>query len=270
MRGNFIPLANIYELNSDEYICFAFYNGELLIKFSNNKSFIPLWEDIKKLDFIQVNCIGELNLIKCFALELKFNENLPKGMEFVKLRQCGMILNEDIFQVAGRASQLLSFERNNIFCGKCGERLQNKEAERAKVCKICDLTIYPTISPAIIVAITKGDKILLAHNRTFENNKYSVLAGFLESGESLEECTKREVFEEVGIAIKNIKYFNSQSWPFPNSLMIGFFAEYDGGNIQVDGIEIDNANWFSKDNLPNIPEKNTIAGKMIDSFINTY
>lgn len=269
MNGEFIPLTNIFKLNQDDYICFTFNNGELLVGYNENKSFIPSWNDVKNLglEVIESNCIGELNGTKCFSLEVNDKNLLKSDFKFIKLRECGMLISEVLFSIAGRGLQLLNWEKNNKFCGKCGLQINEKLNERAKVCGNCNLTIYPNISPAIIVAVTRGDKILLAHNRAFEDAKYSVLAGFVESGESLEGCVKREVFEEVGIEIKNIKYFNSQSWPFPNSLMIGFFAEHSEGDIMVDGIEIDDAKWFGKDELPNIPEKSTIARKMIDSFI---
>ena len=135
------------------------------------------------------------------------------------------------------------------------------------MCTKCGAVTYPVICPAIIVAITKGDEILLAHNKNFEDNIYSIIAGFVDAGEDLESTVKREVFEEVGIKIKNIKYYGNQTWAFPNSLMIGFFAEYESGEIKVDGKEILDAAWFKKDNLPNLPKKMTIARKMIDSFI---
>lgn len=127
--------------------------------------------------------------------------------------------------------------------------------------------MHPVICPAIIVAVTKGEEILLAHNRGFKNNMYSLIAGFVEAGEDLKNTVKREVFEEVGIKIKNVTYFKSSPLSFPNSLMIGFFAEYESGEIKVDGNEIVHADWFTKDNFPNIPKKFTLARKLIDKYI---
>ena len=171
------------------------------------------------------------------------------------------------FFIAGRANHILNWDNNHKYCSRCGSPNRDKADERAKVCTKCGTVTYPVICPAIIVAITKGDEILLAHNKNFEDNIYSIIAGFVDAGEDLESTVKREVFEEVGIKIKNIKYYGNQTWAFPNSLMIGFFAEYESGEINVDGIEILDAAWFKKDNLPNLPKKMTIARKMIDSFI---
>ncbi len=138
-----------------------------------------------------------------------------------------------------------------------------------KSARQCNLTNYPRVSPAIIVAIIRDNQILLARNRRFKGGFFSVLAGFAEPGESLEECVAREVNEEVGIAVKNIRYFGSQPWPFPNSLMVGFIADYAGGRINVDKTEIIEAAWFSAQNLPPIPPKISIARQLIDWFVET-
>jgi NAD+ diphosphatase len=127
---------------------------------------------------------------------------------------------------------------------------------------------YPRISPAIIVAVTRDDEILLAHNNNFKQNRYSVIAGFVEPGETFEDCVKREVMEEVNVKVKNIKYFSSQPWPFPDSLMIAFTAEYDEGEIRPDGIEIGDAGWYKRDNLPEVPTNTSVAGRLIQWFLN--
>lgn len=245
-----------------------FLKGNLLIKSNDNGITVPLWEDIKGLDFNFLKCdyIGGFMNSGCFVFESESECDLPFGMSFISLRESGLLIGEELFSIAGRGNQILHWKNTSKFCSKCGDFNEDKEGERAKICTKCRFVTYPHICPAIIVAVTKGEKILLAHNNGFKKNKYSVLAGFVESGETLEACVSREIFEEVGIRVKNIRYFGNQSWPFPNSLMIGFFADYDSGEIKVDGIEIANANWFGKEELPNIPEKTTIARKMIDSF----
>jgi len=161
----------------------------------------------------------------------------------------------------------VDWDQNRRFCGKCGGPTEDKVDERAKYCARCDLINYPRLSPAVIVAILKGDQILLARNKRFRMSMYSVLAGFVEPGETLEACVEREVHEEVGIAVKNIRYFGSQPWPFPNSLMIGFVAEYAGGQITIDDREIAEAGWFSRSNLPQIPSSISIARRLIDWFV---
>lgn len=160
-------------------------------------------------------------------------------------------------------------ERRNKFCGVCGEKTQKDNVEDCYVCCNCNEKFFPSVFPAIIVSVNKDDKILLAHNVNFPDNLYSVIAGFVDQGESLEECVAREVFEEVGLKVKNIKYKGSQFWSFTTSLMIGFSAEYESGEIKVDGKEINNAAWFKKDELPNIPSKISMARVLIDDFLDS-
>ena len=145
--------------------------------------------------------------------------------------------------------------------------MELQKSERAKKCPKCDLLHFPRLAPAIIVLVEQGEKLLMARSRHFASGMYSVLAGFVEPGESLEEAAIREIREEVGISIKDLRYFASQSWPFPHSLMIGFTATYAGGKISIDNTEIEDAGWFTADNLPPLPGKISIARKLIDWFI---
>jgi NAD+ diphosphatase len=189
-------------------------------------------------------------------------------MVFRDLRSLLGEIEEDVFLLAGRAFQIANWNRMHRFCGKCGTPTEMQSKELAKKCPNCGSIFYPRISPAVIVAIVRGDEILLAHNKNFRQNWYSVIAGFMEPGETFEDCIMREVREEVGIRVTNIKYFDSQPWPFPDSLMIGFTAEHESGEIVVDGEEIEDAAWYRKDNLPQKPTLNSIAGRLIDHVIN--
>jgi len=163
--------------------------------------------------------------------------------------------------------QLRNWYLKNKFCGKCGTRTKEKPEERAIECPSCQTIVFPEIPPAIIVAILCRDKILLAHNSNFQENWYSLVAGYVEIGESLEETVRREVKEEVGLDVKNIRYYKSQPWPFSGSMMIGFFAEADDKQpVCPDKVEITEANWYSRGNLPNHPLAVSIAGEMIDKF----
>lgn len=143
----------------------------------------------------------------------------------------------------------------------------NKNDERAKVCPSCGFVNYPRISPAMIVAVTRGREILLAKGSRFQGGFYSVLAGFVEPGETFEECVEREIKEEVGLKVKNINYFGSQPWPFPDSLMVGFTAEYAGGDITIDNKEILDAGWYTAEGLPLIPGNGSIARRLIDWYV---
>lgn len=169
------------------------------------------------------------------------------------------------FQHIARAWQYAQFLRTHQFCGQCGSSTRQVKWEMARHCDTCQHRSYPRVSPCIIVAIHDGTNILLAKgSRHTKTNMYSTLAGFVESGESLEQAVHREVAEEVGVKLKNIQYFGSQPWPFPHSLMMGFIAEYAGGDIVVDGHEILDAQWYRPDALPHIPDHISIARDLID------
>ena len=203
----------------------------------------------------------------CYAVELPEDVSPPTGMAFEGLRQVYGRLDEDLFWIAARAIQIVDWDRTHKYCGRCGVPMELQQIERAKKCPQCGLLYFPRLAPAIIVAIERGDRLLMGRSRRFATGVYSVLAGFVEPGESLEETVIREVKEEVGISIKDIRYFGSQPWPFPHSLMIGFTATYAEGEISIDETELEDAGWFTVDNLPPLPGKISIARKLIDSFI---
>ena len=190
----------------------------------------------------------------------------PEGYSFVGLRGFAQSAPYSIFVRAGIAYQLMNWVKNSQHCGRCGTLLHFHETERARVCKACEFILYPPLSPAIIVAVQKGNLLLLARSPHFKAGMVSVLAGFVEAGESLEDTVRREVFEEVGVRVKNIRYFGSQPWPFPHSLMLGFTAEWESGEIQVDGIEIESAGWYSVDNTPPLPSSVSIASQLIENW----
>ena len=252
---------------------FVFQNGRLLVKDSPQGSVIPVSEDLDRCGIIlnHKQYIGSLEGQPCYAAEVISSDALPAaGYAFKELRALFTRMSKEIVWVAGRANQLVHWNRTHLYCGACGAPMENKKDERAKVCTQCGLINYPRLSPAVIVAVLNGDEILLARNKRFQIPMYSVLAGFVEPGETLEECIQREVKEEVGISVQQIRYFGSQPWPFPNSLMIGYTAQYGAGEIAVDHVEIMDAGWFRKDNLPQVPPTISIAGQLIDWFVKTH
>lgn len=249
--------------------CFAFKGSELLVKKENNSVIIPTGEELLSFNIkpIREQDLGVKDNKHYYSAELSIDEEAPEGMTFVGLRQLFGVVDEEFFVHAGRAIQIVNWDKTHQFCGQCGTITNTAPNEYAKVCPSCGLINYPRISPAIIVAIVKDKEILLARNAKSPYGFHSVLAGFVEPGETLEQCVSREVYEEVGLKVKNIKYFGSQPWPFPNSLMVGFTAEYESGEINVDKNEIAEAYWFKVDNMPQIPSSISIARKLIDWYV---
>lgn len=260
-----------YPLPADIKCTYSYYiyvhNGKVATCFPNSAdSPTILHAGIDNAEEKVVQYIGALGEKKCYVVGLGSHEELPDGMQLVFLRDLIGQLNEKMLALAGRAVQLIEFELTSKFCGRCGIPTETLE-DRGKKCPKCGLLMYPRISPAIIVLVMKGDEVLLARSSHFRSDMYSIIAGFVEPGETLEHAVKREVMEEVGLKIKNIRYFASQPWPFPNSLMIGFIAEYAEGEICVDGNEIIDAAWFRRNGLPNCPGNTSISGHLIDWFV---
>src|SRR4030042_2061883 len=248
---------------------FAFQENKLLVYEESSQCNLPCLIDFAELGLttLREHYLGRLDNHLCYAVEVAEGTILSTGMTFKGLRQIYGCLNEDLFWIAARAVQIVDWDRTNQFCGKCGVELRMKTTERAKECPQCGLLLFPRLAPAIIVLVERGNKLLLARSRYFPSDMYSVIAGFVEPGESLEEAVVRELNEEVGVDVKDIRYFGSQPWPFPHSLMIGFIATYAGGALFLDDEEIEDAGWFTADNLPRIPDKISIARKLIDWFL---
>lgn len=204
---------------------------------------------------------------KHFVVELAVDFAPGSDSEWLSLRSLVGMIDDDRFNQWGKAAQILHWHKTHRYCGQCGHETVVQETEQARICPACALSWYPRISPCVIVLITRGEELLLARSPRFREGMFSTLAGFVEPGESLEATLHREIAEEVAIRIKNIRYFGSQPWPFPHQLMLGFFAEYDSGEIEIDGVEISDAGWYHCRNLPMIPGEGTIAGRMIRHYL---
>lgn len=265
----FVSDSRFSEENKDEDLWFLFQDKMILIKDDINKFSIPTFKEVKEfIDRLEIKYhLGKLNGIDCLCGEINSAVKISGKMKFIPLRQSASVLSTELLEVAGRGAQIIHFHKTNKFCGVCGSKNKFVEYEFAMKCESCNYVSYPQVCPAIIVGVTKGDKILLANNKSFPKGLHSNVAGFVDVNETLEECVKREILEEVNIKVKNIKYFSSQPWPYPNSIMIGFTAEYESGEIKVDGKEIIHANWYDKNNLPILPDKTTIARRIIDSIL---
>lgn len=204
----------------------------------------------------------------CYALEIDdLDEVDPLRYQRGSLYHILGRVDEQLFALAGRAAQLLDWERDHRFCGRCGQQMLVDEQEHAMRCAPCGSVNYPRIAPCVIVLVTRAEELLLARNVNFPGPMYSTLAGFIEAGETVEETLAREVREEVGVEVVNPRYFQSQSWPFPNQLMLGFFAEYAGGDIVCDRREIADAHWFHYRELPMIPPPSSVAGQLIRHYV---
>lgn len=212
----------------------------------------------------KLHAVGMLNDRYCRAAWLDSDTQPPANFTFRKLRSLFGVWEDEMVALAGRAHQIVEWERTHRFCGACGTPTMILDHERCAKCPSCKMMAYPRISPAMMVLVRKENAILLARHTVSPTNRYSALAGFLEAGESIEEAVHREVFEEVGLKVGNLRYFGSQSWPFPHSLMIAFTADYAGGEIRIDPAEIAEARWFGPgDALPEIAPEFSIAGKLI-------
>lgn len=210
--------------------------------------------------------IGEWHGLPCYAAEI---DRPPDGIagELTLLRPLYGLGGAEAFALAGRASQLMDWRKNHRFCGRCATPTAMKSDEFAMACPACGLLAYPRISPAVMVLVGRGDELLLARSPHFRPGVFSALAGFVEAGETLEQCAVREVREEVGLEIANLRYFRSQPWPFPDSLMLAFFADYAGGEITPDPSEIEAAGWFQRDSLPSLPDHASIARHLIEAAL---
>lgn len=245
-----------------------FHHSHLLI-IPDSSHLIPATDDITSIrdKFIREHHLGTIGDI-CFNCAELLNDDILQEHQLIPMRKALEILGDDWYTIAAKAYSIINWDRNHQFCGRCGNETQHSAGTYERTCTNCDLHFYPRISPSIIVLIHKGDEILMARGYHFPPGIYGLIAGFVEAGESVEETIHRETLEETGIKIKNLQYFQSQAWPFPDSLMLGFFAEYDSGEINIDNDEIEDAGWYRYDRLPGRPSTSvSIASKLLDEFI---
>lgn len=277
MTTTFIPAITPHSDNAEPAYWYIFNGFRLLVHSGGSDLQVPLVMDSAELpvDLLRKQFLGYLQqddmMIRCYSGEVADDAQSPPGMTFLGLRQLFSRLDDMTLSIAGRAVQIKEWDRTHQYCGQCGSTVTQIAYERAKRCPQCGHTTYPRLSPAIIVSVERaagsGTELLLARNQRHPKSFFSVLAGFVEPGESLEECVRREVCEEVSIDVENIRYFGSQPWPFPNSLMIAFTADYAGGEIILEEEELAEAGWFRADELPMVPPPISIARQLIDAFV---
>lgn len=253
----------------DKKLYFVFCNGEILLEKLPDGSFsIPCSEeppvDVKA--GLNIMSVTTAEGITVFAYDMENPVTDNPRYEMCGLRASYYKLSDELYKTAGKCEELLYWDRNTQYCGTCGGRMK-MHTDISKCCEKCGREVWPQLATAIIVLIRKGDEVLLVHARNFRGNFYGLVAGFVETGETLEEAVEREVLEETGLRIRNIRYFGSQPWPYPCGLMVGFNAEYQSGDIHLQDSEIAAGAWFRKDNLPEIPEKLSIARRLIDNWL---
>ena len=237
-------------------LCFCFRGRELLVTEDHGLPDLTHLEEVG-IESIRSQYLGSLGDAHCHSVELETDADPPTGHAFRDLRALFGSMDEHLHALASRAVQIVEWDRTHQFCGACGKATQLSGSERARQCPDCRVPNFPRLSPAIIVSVERGDEILLARSPHFPAGIFSVLAGFVEPGESAEECVAREVFEETGVHVGNVRYFSSQPWPYPHSLMLGFIADWESGDIKIDEREIEDARWFNANDMPTF-----FAGRM--------
>ena len=249
---------------------FVFCKEDLMLEVTADGSYtIPLSEepptDVKPWTHVMtITPMEDGTEVRAYRLD-----NVPDivdGREMCPLRQSYYRLSPPLYLKAGKCQELLYWDQNTKFCGVCGSPMR-MDTEISKKCTECGKEIWPQLATAVIVLIHKGDEVLLVRAKNFKRDFFGLVAGFVETGETLEEAVAREALEETGVTITNIRYFASQPWPYPCGLMVGFNADYVSGEIHLQKSEIAKGGWFRKDNLPNIPEKLSIARMLLDAWI---
>jgi len=248
--------------------CLAFVQGELLIAELDNQVRFPHWDDLRRLEVLTLRYqfLGDLDDEPLWSVELAPDFLPPDELSLLGLRGLHGRVPDEIFALAGRAAQIVAWDRDHQHCGRCGTQTEPVPGERARKCPACGLISYPRLTPAIIVLIERGDEILLARGHQFPPGRYGIVAGFVEPGESLEEAVQREIREEVGLDVTDVSYFGSQPWPFPHGIMIGFRARCAAGEIILADGELAEAGWYNTENLPTVPQKLSIARRLIDAW----
>ncbi|MEN9868550.1 MAG: hypothetical protein RL748_4140 [Pseudomonadota bacterium] len=248
-------------------LTFTFRAGELLVR--EHDLALPD-QSALQLHGVSESALHALGLWQarlCCTTWVSHDTPAAPGWAFKNLRALFGVVDDELISLAGRAFQIAEWARTHRYCGACATPMQMAPGERAFTCPACHMTAYPRISPAMMVLVRKGDAVLLARHTHSPTGRFSPLAGFLEAGESVEEAIHREVMEEVGLKVNNLRYFGSQSWPFPHSLMIAYTAEYVSGEIRVDENEIAEARWFSPQDAFDKPYPEvSISGKLVNTF----
>jgi NAD+ diphosphatase len=267
MPLDYIPLVTPPQDQDGPALWLAFQGAEIAVMRGAERPPMPCCANLGEHGLVPQRSLylGRYRGQHCYAAEIGASTVLPEGWQLLGLRELFGMVEEPLAALSGRALQYLQWERDHQYCSRCATPLRARENERARFCPECSLTSYPPVSPAIMALVTHGDRLLLLRKPAWPPGRYSAVAGFVEPGETLEDAVQRETREEVGVEVDNIRYFGSQPWPFPHSLMVAFTAEYAGGEVRPDGDEIVEAQWFDARSLPTLPPSVSISRRMIDT-----
>jgi len=248
--------------------CCVFHGNRVFVSRNGGRLALPQWDRACcDFDLEAAHFLGTLDGTPCYALTLPRDATLPADLELLGMRALILEGNEVAAALAGQAFQVLEWARTHRHCGACGEPTTAHATDRAVECANCRLVFYPRIAPVIMGLVYRDRELLLTCKPGYAPGRYTVVAGFVEAGETLEQCLAREVLEEVGVQIRNPRYFGSQPWPFPNSLVMAFSAEWAGGEVCPDGTELEEARWFDINALPDLPEQVHISRQLIDDTL---
>ena len=243
----------------DELLLLRSEGGELTIPFGKEPPVVLA-------DWHTVHRLTPLNGKACRAVAIDYPVREDARHIMMGLRASFDVLPRDFYIKAGKGAEILYWDQNTKYCGACGAPMK-MHTDISKRCTNCGKEVWPQLATAIIVLVRRGDSILMVHAHNIRGKYYGLVAGFVETGETLEECVRRELMEETGVRVKNIRYFGSQPWPYPSGIMIGFIADYESGTIKLQDEELSAGEFYSRDNMPEIPKKLSIARQMIDAWL---
>ena len=269
LQQSFLPNGHVCENHETPY-WFIYCRERLALYSKSTSKTVPSMENLPFTDDEILYCrsIGIYGNKPCMVVEIQDSTPLPEGFTLIPLRKAYRLISLDLWTIAGRAIQFLRWHGEHRFCGKCGDEMAEQRSEPVKKCTHCDFLAYPRLTPAVIMSVIRNNKILLGRAANFPKGRYSPLAGFVEPGETLEEAVRREIMEEADIEVTDIQYVASQPWPFPQTLMLGFTAKYQSGEIKVDTTELEDARWFSAEAMPDrLPSRMSISRFLVDRFL---